>query len=54
MSSALQTGKKDGMRTLDASIIELLEAGKIDPIEASQKVINAEALTPYLSQSGLR
>lgn len=51
--SAIQTGKRDGMRTMDASIVELLEAGKIDPTEASQKVINAEAISPYLSRSGV-
>lgn len=51
--SALQTGRKDGMRTMDSSIIELLKAGKIDPAEASQKVVNIQALDPYLSRTGV-
>lgn len=51
--SALQTGKKDGMRTMDASIIELLEAGKIDPKEAAEKIVNEELVTPYLSRGAM-
>ncbi|HSR45744.1 MAG TPA: type IV pilus twitching motility protein PilT [Acidimicrobiia bacterium] len=52
--SALQTGKKEGMRTMDASIVELLQAGKIDPIDALDKVLNDDSITPYLSQTGIR
>lgn len=51
--SALQTGRKDGMITMDSSIIELLKAGKIDPAEALQKVTNVQALDPYLSRTGV-
>jgi twitching motility protein PilT len=52
--SALQTGKKDGMRTMDSSIVELLQLGLIDPVEALDKVLNEDSLTPYLSKSGIR
>lgn len=51
--SALQTGRKDGMRTMDSSIVELLAAGKIDPIDASEKILNEELLAPYLSRTGM-
>jgi twitching motility protein PilT len=52
--SALQTGRKDGMRTMDASIVELLQNGKIDPVEALDKTLNEDSITPYLSQTGIR
>jgi twitching motility protein PilT len=52
--SALQTGKKDGMRTMDASIIQLLEAGKIDPLDAADKMLNPELIAPYLVRAGHR
>ncbi|MDF1595434.1 MAG: type IV pilus twitching motility protein PilT [Acidimicrobiia bacterium] len=52
--SALQTGKREGMRTMDASIIQLLEAGKIDPLDASDKMLNPELIAPYLARAGHR
>lgn len=40
--SAIQVGKKDGMQSLDAHIVELLSQGIIDPDEALRKCVNKE------------
>ena len=45
--SALQTGRKEGMQTLDAAIVELLERGLIDPAQAEEQALNPELITPY-------
>lgn len=46
--SAMQTGKGDGMQTLDAAIVTLLEAGRIDPETALDRVLVAESVFPFL------
>lgn len=45
--SAMQTGKKYGMQTLDDAIMELLQAGKIDPDEAYSKCVDKAKFKPY-------
>ncbi len=47
--SAMQTGKKFGMQTLDDGIMELLQKGWIDPAEAYNKSINKEKFRQFLS-----
>ena len=46
--SAMQTGKGDGMQTLDAAIIALLEAKRIDPETALDRVLVPESIYPFL------
>lgn len=46
--SAMQTGKGDGMQTLDAAIIALLEAKRIDPETALDRVLVPESIHPFL------
>lgn len=48
--SAMQTGKKYGMRTLDDAIMELLQKGWIDPAEAYNKSINKEKFVQLLKK----
>ncbi len=49
--SALQTGKKYGMQTLDDGIMNLLKAGKIYPEEAYNKCVEKEKFRPYLTEA---
>jgi pilus retraction protein PilT len=55
MYSTIQTGRKDGMQTLDQSLKELVDKGLITEQEASTKAVNKELL-PSLKQysSGLK
>ena len=46
--SAMQTGKGDGMQTLDAAIIALLEAKRIDPETALDRALVPESIHPFL------
>jgi twitching motility protein PilT len=46
--SAIQTGKKFGMQSLDTAIQEFLEKKMIDPLEAYSKAINKELFAKYL------
>lgn len=46
--SAMQTGKGDGMQTLDAAIVSLLEGKRIDPEIALDRVLNPETVHPFL------
>ncbi|MDD5154740.1 MAG: type IV pilus twitching motility protein PilT [Desulfovibrionales bacterium] len=48
--SAMQTGKKYGMQTLDDAIMELLQKGWIDATEAYNKSINKEKFTQFLKK----
>lgn len=45
--SSMQTGKKFGMQTLDDGIMELLQAGKIDPDEAYSKCVDKNKFKPF-------
>jgi twitching motility protein PilT len=49
--SAMQTGKKYGMQTLDDSIGSLLKAGKISPEEAYMKCVDKERFKVYLTEA---
>ena len=42
MYSAIQTGRKDGMQTLDQNMKELVERGKITAKTAMVKAVNKE------------
>lgn len=48
--SAMQTGKKYGMQTLDDGIAALLKAGKISPEESYMKCVDKERFKPYLTE----
>ncbi len=49
LPSAIQTGKKYGMQTLDDGIMAHLQAGRIDPNEAYMKSVDKEKFKPYLT-----
>ena len=42
MYSAIQTGRKDGMQTLDQNMKELVEKGLITPKMAMEKAVNKD------------
>ena len=46
--SAMQTGRGDGMQTLDHAIVELLNAKRIEPETALERVLNREIVWPFL------
>jgi len=50
LPSAIQTGKKYGMQTLDDGIMAYLKAGKIDPNEAYMKCVDKERFKEYLTE----
>jgi twitching motility protein PilT len=49
LTNVIQTGRKQGMRTLDDSLEELLEKKVIAPEEAFERSINKERFAQYLS-----
>ncbi|NLI31863.1 MAG: type IV pilus twitching motility protein PilT [Deltaproteobacteria bacterium] len=51
--SAMQTGKKYGMQTLDDGIMTALQSGRISPDEAYSKCVDKEKFKPYLTQPPL-
>jgi len=51
--SAMQTGKKYGMQTLDDGIMAQLKAGRISPDEAYSKCVDKEKFKPYLTEAPL-
>ncbi|MFQ5930425.1 MAG: hypothetical protein ACE5MK_12065, partial [Acidobacteriota bacterium] len=46
IQSAMQTGKKDGMQTMDAALIELVNRGLITKEEAQSKSKNPNLFGP--------
>ncbi len=50
--SSIQTGRKEGMQTMDQSLMSLLEAGKIFPEEAYQFARQKEPFIPFLAKAG--
>ncbi|MDF1554101.1 MAG: type IV pilus twitching motility protein PilT [Deferrisomatales bacterium] len=48
--SAMQTGKKHGMQSLETAIIQLLDAKMIDPKEAYEKSVNKEQIVRFLPE----
>jgi twitching motility protein PilT len=51
LPSAIQTGKKYGMQTLDDSIAAHLMAGRIDPNEAYMKCVDKDKFRQYLTEA---
>ncbi|GLI34166.1 type IV pilus twitching motility protein PilT [Desulforhabdus amnigena] len=51
--SAMQTGKKYGMQTLDDGIAAQLKAGRISPDEAYMKCVDKEKFKSYLTEPPL-
>ncbi|MGC9197107.1 MAG: type IV pilus twitching motility protein PilT [Syntrophobacteraceae bacterium] len=51
LPSALQTGKKYGMQTLDDAISTHLQAGRIDPTEAYMKCVDKDKFRQYLTEA---
>ena len=49
--SVIQTGKKFGMVSLDDSIMEHLNEGRIDPNDAYNKCIDKGKFKPYLTET---
>lgn len=49
--SALQTGKKYGMQTLDDAIMNLLKSGRINANEAYMKCVDKDKFRAYLTES---
>ncbi|MCX5870418.1 MAG: PilT/PilU family type 4a pilus ATPase [Deltaproteobacteria bacterium] len=47
IQSTMQMGKKLGMRLMDDSIMEMLEAGKISPVEAAANIDNKALLKRF-------
>ena len=50
--SSIQTGRKEGMQTMDQSLMTLLEAGKIHADEAYQFAKQKEPFIPFLAKAG--
>jgi twitching motility protein PilT len=50
IQSALQTGKKYGMQTLDDAIFAHLKAGRISSTEAYMKCVDKEKFRAYLTE----
>jgi len=44
LGSVIQTGKRDGMQSMDDAVLQLLRDGAIDPEEAAQHLSNRDAL----------
>jgi twitching motility protein PilT len=51
ITSAMQTGKKYGMQTLDDGIFAQLKSGRISPDEAYMKCVDKEKFKPYLTEA---
>jgi twitching motility protein PilT len=51
IQSAMQTGKKYGMQTLDDGIAAQLKAGRISPDEAYMKCVDKERFRPFLTRT---
>src|ERR671931_1870777 len=50
--TVMQTGSQFGMQTMDASLAELLGAGRISKLQASQAAHNAEDMRRLIAQGG--
>jgi twitching motility protein PilT len=45
--SMMETGRAHGMRTLDDALLELVEAGRVDPAEAWRHAVSKSRLAAY-------
>lgn len=50
ISSLIQTGRREGMQTMDQSILELLRSKQITPQEAYRKAIDKDTYRQYLER----
>ncbi|PID55919.1 type IV pili twitching motility protein PilT [candidate division KSB3 bacterium] len=50
ISSIIQTGRREGMQTMDQAIVDLLKQGQIAPEEAHDKCIDRETFQRYLKK----
>ncbi|MBD3304970.1 PilT/PilU family type 4a pilus ATPase [candidate division KSB3 bacterium] len=50
ISSIIQTGRREGMQTMDQAIVDLLKQGKISPEEAHDKCVDRETFQRYLGK----
>jgi twitching motility protein PilT len=50
--TVMQTGSQFGMQTMDSSLAELLRAGRISKLQASQSAHNAEDMRRLVAQTG--
>jgi twitching motility protein PilT len=50
--TVMQTGSQYGMQTMDSSIAELLNAGRISKLQATQAAHNVEDMRRLIAQSG--
>jgi twitching motility protein PilT len=48
--SIIQTGKREGMQTMDQAIVDLLKQGQISPEEAHEKCVDRETFHLYLGR----
>lgn len=48
--SIIQTGKREGMQTMDQAIVDLLKQGQISPEEAHEKCVDRETFHRYLGK----
>ena len=53
LNSLMQTGTKQGMRTLNTSLFELVNAGVVEPAEAMLRSTGKEELRQLLEREGL-
>jgi twitching motility protein PilT len=51
--TVMQTGSQFGMQTMDSSIADLLRAGKISKLQATQAAHNAEDMRRLIAQGGV-
>ncbi len=50
--SIMQTGRNQGMVTMNDSLIELVKAGKVEPLEAYMKSVNKSEMKTLLTRAG--
>ena len=50
ISSIIQTGRREGMQTMDQAIVDLLKQGRISPEEAHDKCVDRETFQRYLGK----
>ena len=54
LSSAMQTGKAQGMRTMNDSLLQLVVDGKVDPKEAYVKSVDKQGLKMMFQAKGIK
>ncbi len=54
LGSVIQTGKREGMQTMDESVIALVRAGEVAAEDAAPHLVNRELLAPFERGAGPR